>query len=173
MGKEKKLVVGNYGPHLFKKHGIVDFNGLMAAIPQWLRTQGYDFMEKGRSEKSTSTGKYMESNWAAEREATSYVKYKFKINIWARDMTDVAVEKHGKTLKLQRGRIELDVKSEMEKNYPKDGRKTFNTDKKFQEILRIFYEKYVFKQQLSTLEDKLLFEHQDFVKFLQQYLYPV
>lgn len=172
MGKEKKPIVGINGPHLFKKHGIVDFNGLIAAIPQWFRTQGYDFLEKGRSEKSTSTGKYIESNWVGFKEVSSYVKYTLKVNLWVRDLTDVAVEKHGKTLKLQRGRVELDIKSEMEKNYKKDGRQTFNTDKKSQEILRVFYERYIFKSQLTTFEDKLLFEYQDFIKELQKHLYP-
>lgn len=173
MGKEKKPIVGIYGPHLFKKHGIVDFNGLISAIPQWYRTQGYDFLEKGRSEKSTSTGKYIESNWVGVKEVSSYVKYYIKINIWVRDLTDVAVEKNGKTLKLQRGRIELDIKSEMEKNYEKDGRRTFNTKKKFHDILRVFYEKYIMKSQLSAFEDKILFEYQDFIKELQKHLYPV
>ena len=171
MGKEKKLTMGVLGPVVFKKNGVADFNGLLAAIPKWLRTQGYDCLEKGRSEKSTSTGKTIESNWIAMKEVTAYVRYIIKINLFVRDLTDVAVEKHGKTVKMQRGRIELDFKSEYEKNYPRDGKKVFNTDKKYQEILRVFYERYVVKQQLTALDDKLLFESNDFVKHIQQFLY--
>ena len=172
MGKEKRLVIGVLGPTVLKKHGIVDFNGLISAIPSWLRSQGYDCIEKGRSEKSTSTGKYIESNWIAVKEVTGYVKYIVKINIFVRDLTDVAVEKKGKTVKLQRGRVELDFKSEFEKNYARDGRRWFNTEKRFQELLRIFYERYAVKQQIKTLDDKLLFESNDFIKYVQQFLFP-
>lgn len=172
MGKEKKNVLNVLGTNIFKKHGVLDFNGLFTGIPQWLRLHSYDFFEKGRSEKVTSTGKYIESNWVAEREVTPYVKYKMKINILVRDLTDVAVEKHGKTIKMQRGRVEVDFKTEMEKNYMKDGRRRFNPEKEFQEILRVFYERYVAKQELSKQEDKLLLESQDFVKHIHQFLYP-
>lgn len=171
MGKEKRPIIISFGT-VMKRHGIVDFKGLISSIQGWLRTQGYDFIEKGRSEKSTSTGKYMESNWMAEKEVSGYVKYRIKINLFVRDMTDVAIEKSGKTLKMQRGRIELDIKSEMEKNYEKDGRRWFNPKKKFHELLRIFYERYIAKQHLSSLDDKLLFESQDFAKYLQKSLYP-
>ena len=110
--------------------------------------------------------------YGAAKEVTGYVKYIIKVNVFVRDLTDVAVEKKGKTVKLQRGRVELDFKSEFEKNYARDGRKLFNTDKRFQELLRIFYEKYVIKQQIKTLDDKLLMESMTFTKHVQQFLFP-
>lgn len=172
MGKEKKNPITVLGPNLFKKHGIVDFNGLFSFIPHWLRTQGYGALEKGRSEKITSTGKAIESNWIAEKEVSDYVKYRVKINLFVRDLTDVAVERHGKTVKLQKGRVEIDFKSEMEKNIMINGRQRFNPDKDFHNFLKTIYEKYIIKPQLQALEDKLLAESQDFIKTMQSHLYP-
>src|SRR3989338_5705430 len=98
MGKEKKNPVKLISNYVLFKNGIFDFDGLFASIPEWFEKYGYVAFEKKHSEKSTSTGKYMESIWKASREVTDYVVFRITIEIWLRDLVEIAVEEEGKTV---------------------------------------------------------------------------
>jgi hypothetical protein len=157
MGKEKKNPISVVEQYLVKKHGLFQFEPAFKAISSWFKAHSYEFIEKGHSEKVGSTGRTVESNWVAERKITDYVKFNVKVDVWLRDMTDVAMEKDGKKIKMNRGRIEFIFNADMEKNYAdKYGESKFDEHKgTFSNFLKEIYEKYIIKSKLSGFEDKL------------------
>lgn len=113
---------------------------------------GYGFAEVKHSEKDTSTGKEIESEWTGSRKVTSYVKYVIGINIVLKDYKEVTVEQDGKKVKTGLGRLEITFKADMEKNYEK----VFSEKKSnFSNLLKELYEKYVAKKRLKDYEDRL------------------
>lgn len=165
MGKEKKTELKVVEHYLLKKHGLFNFDKGFSSIQSWLNSHDYDFIEKGRGEKVGSTGRGLESEWGASRKVTDYVEYNITIRVWLRDMTDIAVEKDGKTVKVNRGRLEIIFDSKMVKNYTdKYGKSKFNTRKgSFSNFLREIYEKYIASGMLGDYEDKLADETNDLI----------
>lgn len=171
MGKEKKNPIGVIGGQIIKHKGLFDFNGILKGIPGWLTQHGYDIIQKGHSQKQTGSGGYLEANWEATREVTEYVMFKIKVDIWLRDLNDVAVERNGKTVKMNKGNIEITFNSEMSKDYNhifanKDGEAT-----SFHKFIKEVYEKHVIKSKLSAMEDKLLIETQDLMEHAKTFLH--
>jgi len=167
MGKERINPLPIVSNFTIKKTGIIDLNGLFAAIPEWFERYNYTFFQKGHSEKVSSTGRYIESVWKGERKVSYYVKYILQLEILARDINDVLVEDRGKKLKRTRGRIQLVFNSQLEKNYLKTFSETKGT---FSYFIKLFYEKYIIRYWLKKHEEKLYFETQDFMETLKNFL---
>ncbi len=169
MGKEKKNPITVMGNHVVKKSGILDFDGLFKAIPQWMNQYNFKPMEKSHTEKETSTGIYIESSWKGSRKVTEYVKYEVSVDILLRDLTDVMVQDdEGKQVKRQKGRIELVFNAKMKKNYDK---KLSEEKGSFSNFIKTFYEKYVARNTLDKYEDKLKEQMEDFIETLKAYFY--
>jgi hypothetical protein len=171
MGKEKQRKIGVIASQIIKHKGIFNFNAILDAIPDWLSQHNYDYVQKGHAQKAKPSGGYFEGNWIAEKEVTEYVKFNISVDIWLRDLKDIAIEKNGKTEKSNKGNIEITFNSGMEKDY----KKTF-TNKKYQEteflkLIREFYEKYVIKSKLSSYEEKIEAETQDFIEYIKTFLH--
>ncbi|MFH0798294.1 MAG: hypothetical protein V1906_02685 [Candidatus Woesearchaeota archaeon] len=170
MGKEKKNPIGVIGGQRIRHKGLFDFNGLMKGIPDWLTQHGYDIFQKGHSQKQTGSGGYLEANWEAFKETTEYVMFKVKVDIWLRDLNDVAVERNGKTVKMNKGNIEITFNSEMVKDYNKIFATKDGEIKPFHKFIKEVYEKHVVKARLSALEDKLLIETQALMDHIRTFL---
>lgn len=171
MGKEKKRKIDVISGQIIKHNGIFDFKGILDAIPGWLSQHGYDYVQKGHSQKAKPSGGYFEGNWVATKEVTEYVRFNISVDIWLRDLKDIAIEKDGKTIKSNKGNIEITFNSSMDKDY----KSTF-TNRKYEEtnflkLIREFYEKYVIKSRLSSYEDKIEAETQDFIEYIKRYLH--
>ena len=171
MGKEKKNPIVVLQGNIIKHKGFLDFNGLIKGIPRWLTQHGYDVVQKGHSQKQTGSGGYLEANWEATREATDYVMFKIKVDIWLRDLNDVAVERNGKTVKMNRGNIEITFNSEMSKDYNKIFSNKEGEVTEFNKFIREIYEKHIIKSKLSAMEDKLLLETQTLMEYVRTFLH--
>lgn len=167
MGKEKKRTIEVIEGQIIKHIGLFDFNGILDTINAWFSKHNYDFFQKGHSQKPKPAGAYFEGTWKGTKEVTEYVRFNLQIDIWLRDMQDVAIEKDGKTKKINKGNIEITFNSSMDKDY-KDifsNRKGETTE--FYKFVREMYEKYIIKSNMSSYEDKLLDETQDFIEAIK------
>lgn len=167
MGKEKKNPVRLISNYVISHNGIFDFDGLFPAISEWYDNMNYAHFERKHSEKMTSTGKYIEANWVGEREVTDYVVFKINLEIWLRDLVEIAVEVDGQPVKRQKGRIELVFSCEFEKNY-KD--QFDDREGTFSHFLMKMYERYIIADQLDVFESKLIVETVDFINTLKKFL---
>lgn len=168
MGKERKNPINIFKNLLIKKAGILDFDGMLALIPQFASQYNYDFMEKKHSEKTGSTGTYIESNWYMERKVTYYVKFIIEVEFLVRDMSTVIVETpDGEKKKRNQGRVEVVFNTRLQKNYLNN----FSEKKgDFSDFLRAVYEKYLAKARLKDYEDKLEAEARDLLDDIKEKL---
>lgn len=169
MGSEKSNPIIVVGDLVVKKSGILDFDGLFKAIKEWMERYNYEPMEKSHTEKKGSTGIYIESSWKGSRKVTEYVKFIITVDIFLRDLTDVAVQdEEGNQVKRQKGRLELVFNAKMQKNY----KKNLSEEKKsFGHFMKMLYEKYIIRDKLDKYEDKLYDEVTDLVETLKEYFY--
>lgn len=158
MGKETKNPLTVIGNATIKKSGIMDFTGVQKAISEWFSRYAYEAINKSHTEKKTPTGTYMESSWKAKRKVTYYVYYEITVDIWLRDMTDVAVEEHGGKIKRQKGRLEIVINSKMQKDWLK---KFSDTKGEFKYFLKLIFERFIIRKTLEKLEDQLFYETND------------
>jgi len=169
MGNEKTNPIKVVENFVVKKSGILDFDGMFKAIPEWMDFYKYSPMEKSHTEKKGPTGIYIESSWKGSRKITEYVKFIITVNIFLRDLTDVAVQDDkGNQVKRQKGRVELVFNAKMQKNYKKNISEEKNS---FGNFLKSIYEKYIIKDKLEKYEDKLYDETTDFIETLKSYFY--
>ncbi|RME54431.1 hypothetical protein D6777_03840 [Candidatus Woesearchaeota archaeon] len=171
MGKEKKRKIGVIEGVIIKHKGFFDFNAIISEIPAWFKKHKYDNFQKGHSQKPTPGGGYFEGTWKAVKEVTDYVKFDITVDIWLRDMQDVAIEKEGKTIKANKGNIEITFNANMEKDYAKQFTNRKGEETEFLKFLRELYEKYVIKSKLSEYEDKLEYEAKDLIEHVKKHLF--
>ncbi len=167
MGKEHKNPVRLISNYVINHNGILDFDGFFAAIPEWLEKHNYSAIEKKHSEKTTATGKYMESNWLGEREVTDYIIFRITLEIWLRDLVDVAVEIDGQAVKKQKARLQLVFSCEFEKNYQ---HQFSNDEGTLSHFFMKMYDRYVIPDKLDAFESKVIVETVDFINHLKRFL---
>lgn len=167
MGKEKMPVVPVIQNQIIKHRGLFNFDTLLEGAPDWMGKHNYDFFQKAHSQKKKPGGGYLEATWVAERKVTEYVKFEISVDFWIRDISDVAVEKAGKTVKMSKGNVEITFSSKMVKDYDK---RFSDVPGSFSHFLKEMYERYVIKAKLEALEDKLLFETQDLIEHMKKFL---
>jgi hypothetical protein len=171
MGKEKKREIKEIEGLIIKHKGIFDFNGIINEIGSWFNKHKYDWYQKGHSQKPTPDGGYFEGEWVAEKEVTEYVKFKISVLIWLRGLQDIAIEKDGKTIKMNKGNIEITFNASMVKDYAGTFRNKKGEETEFLKFVRELYEKYVIKSKLSDFEDKVEDEGKDLIEHIRKHLY--
>ena len=145
-----------------RHHSYVDLIGLLKALPVWFNKSGYFFFEKGLSEKDIGAGHEVESEWTATKEVTRYVKFEFEIRILARDVRKVVLE-NGE--EVYWSRLVIVLNGALEKDY----RKRFSSIW-YEDLLRQFYERYFFLDDMKKYIGKLIAESVDLSTTMRSYL---
>ncbi len=152
MGEEKKNPIKVVERLRIRTKGTFNYREIHNLISDWFMKMGYVFAETKHAEKDKSTGRDVESEWSAVRKVTGYVKYKIDIKINLKDYKEIVVEQNGDKIRTGTGKLEVYFNSELEKNYEKQ----FSERKgEFTHFLKEIYEKYVTKEKLIKLKDKL------------------
>ena len=72
---------------------------------------GYDIEESKYREKVSSDGKELEIKWIAEKKISDYYKFRIKVDFFVVGLKDVEVEKSGVKVKMNKGNIDITIKS--------------------------------------------------------------
>lgn len=165
MGAEKKRDLEIFTEKNFqiKHHSYVDIIGLLKALPQWFNSMGYDYYEKGLSEKDIGTGDQVESEWTASKDVTEYIQYTMEIAIVAKDVRKVVLE-NGEEVYWARLLITFKTK------FVKDFQKKYNEDIWYEKFMREFYERYIVAEDLKKYIGKLIGESMDLTGLMKSYL---
>lgn len=156
-----------------KLTSFFDLNELYVHLHGWLTYDyKYDVEEKKYDEKTRGGGKDYIINWVAERKIDEYTKFRILVNWVLRRIKDVSVEKGGDKVKLQQGKIELTVETQLLTDYDNKWE-----DRPFYRFLRGFYEKYIYKDTIDRLNTQLWEEgwafYNEAKSFLNLYKYTV
>ena len=149
MGKEKKEKLDVIPTLSIKRQGIYDFENLLKVINNALSDLGYVQLENEHSQEQEPGGE-IKFDYTCRKGATPYVKFIIDIKILVLRPVNVVVETDGKKKRMQKGELEIRIKSAMQKN---DNMKF--TASKYSEFMRQLYEKFVIKDELNKLEGRL------------------
>lgn len=146
-----------------RKEGFYTPEALYGLVNGWYGENKYAVIKEDHTRKIAPDGGEIKVNWEGFRNVDTYFRFWIKIELWVWKGVDVLVEKDGKKQKMNKGKIEFQFKSWLQKNY----RQTFSVTR-FGNFLRRFYEKYVVKERYEAMEKKLYFETQDLIAQVQE-----
>ena len=162
MGAAKIRTVPLVEKYQIVHHSYVDIMGLLKSLPSWFSQMNYDFTEKGLAEKDLGTGYQVDSEWAASRKVTEYVKYEIDISISAKDLRKIVLESGEETYW---ARVVIGLEVRFVKDY-QNKYKNYGME----EFMRQFYEKYLVKDDLRKLMGKCMGEFGDLTGTIKSYL---
>lgn len=160
--KTEKIV-----PKLKISHkGLFDFTDLYEEIKRWLMHSGYgdeskNFHEKKYLERIKGDSKQIESKWVARKEVTGYFANVIEISFQSVGVTDVEIEKDGRKVKLQKGKIDVSISGTLLKN----------KNKGMSPLMCSMYENFIIRDRLENyrigLYSKVYALHDEIKKILE------
>lgn len=152
--------------NMIRFRGIFSFSDVMKAIKKWLVDRDYEFNEPTHKWKVPAEGVEAEIKITGDRKLNEYVKYWITVGVKTWDMRDVEVVKDGQKMKLQEGKIAIEVGGK----YDLDWQKRFGGSK-FLQGLQDFMHKFILKQDIGQKwEDDLFFQMVDLTKVIREKL---
>lgn len=149
-----------------KHAGMFDFKELYKfCYSFWKENKEYLITEKAYGEKITPTGKEIEIEWETMKKVSDYFKLASKIKWRILGFTEVEAEREGKKIKVNKGEIEITVESKLIRDY--EGRWETSA---FMRFSRSVYDKYIIKNKIEEMEEKLFGESDEFLAQVKAFL---
>ncbi len=145
----------------FKWKGTVDLKLLYVKIHDWLAEEEYSISEKSYGERIKPFGKQIEIIWEATKNEGSYFRKNISLEFFGIGFNDVEVERDGKSLKLQKGELEIGFKAEIVLNASDDWRKG---------AMHTLYAKYLINEQIDEEMIALYTDTHDLIAELKTFL---
>ena len=127
--------------------GLFDAKEVFKVMQQWATDRGYWLIEKRHGETTKPEGKFIDMEFEPFKKFTDYAKSIIKIRAQFNDVKDVAVERDGRKVKVQDGKIIIIIDGILETDYEHrwEGKPVFY-------VLRSIFEKYVYTPFVSGFE---------------------
>lgn len=104
MGEYQKLVVRK-----LSYEGLFNYKDIFRIMDFWLRDKFYDKYERRSEEFHTDRGTQIVTEFKPWKKYTDYYKGILKIEFLVMDMHDVEIERNGKKVKMNEGRIDIKI----------------------------------------------------------------
>ena len=130
--------------------GLFDMKELIAVIRQWGSDAGYWVIDSSQNESARPEGKYVTLDWIIFKKFTDYAKSLLKMNIQFQGVKDVIIEREGKKVKVQEGKIFISFDVILETDYEA----RWEVKPLFY-VLRVIFEKYVYSPYMSKFERQI------------------
>ncbi len=127
--------------------GLFEAKALFDVLKQWATDKGYWLIEKKHGEATKPEGKVIDFDMEPFKKFTDYAKSIIKIRMQFTDVKDAIVERDGKKIKLQEGKMVLIIDGILETDYEHrwESKPVFYT-------LRTIFEKYLYTPFVSGFE---------------------
>ncbi len=164
---ERRLVVD----HLRVKYeGLFDMFELYKLIDSWLRDKAFDKRELRNMEIVKPDGKYVELVLMPWKKISDYARHVMRIEIRAHRLKEVVVERDGRQVKMNQGKIDIIMDGYLDMDYEDRWEQ-----KPFYFFMRTLFDKYIYRT-YSTQFEELLVEnvsqlHTIIKSFLNLYRY--
>jgi len=150
---EKDKVYGGKINHT----GIFNFKDYYSFASNWLKQEGYNLVEKKYAEEITGDTKKLEIVWEAKKKISDYFKFVIKITIMPFNLKSVEIQREGKKIKTNQGGIEIRMQAILVKDYEHKWE-----DRPIWKFLRGIYDRYIITSRISSYENKLKEEIEEF-----------
>ena len=161
MPEEKEIFKGK-----LKHSGVFEFKELYKFAYTLLKEpKGLIIMEKTYGEKISGEGKDIEIEWDCTKTISDYFRLKWGIKWKMMNLTNVEAERDGKKMKMNKGDIEVEVVAKLLRDY--EGKWEASPFMKFS---RSIYDKYIIKNKIDEVEEKLFADCDDFLSQVKAFL---
>lgn len=148
-----------------EKKGLFDFKETYSHAKKWLEAYNYTVIEKSFKHKEGDGGRDVEVEWTVTREIDEYTQFNFEVKWKGSGLTDVKVKINKKDVKLQKGKVKLEVNTFL----------MLDWQDKWEEspvlkFMRALFEKYLYKKQLDELKSQLWKEGWNFYNEMKTFL---
>jgi hypothetical protein len=142
------------GPRTIVRYeGVFDHEGLYKLMFKWFKDRDYDFIEKAYKRGTADFGRKEEFEWIGKLKYNDYIQFQIDVQVIFFSMQKAEVMKNGKKVKMNKGRIEMKFKGQMNTDYQK---KFVGT--KFLRKLNEFYERIVYYNKIGDIADVLYYQ---------------
>ncbi|MCU0642253.1 MAG: hypothetical protein MUF61_01575 [archaeon] len=145
--------------------GIFDFSAFYSFAHQWFKNELYGVFEEKYSEKVSANGRDISIEWKAIKKLSDYFRIEHGIKMNITGLSDVEVEIDGKRKKMNKGKIEIEIKGIL----LKDAESKWDTQPMFR-MLREIYNKYIIPARVEALEDKVIADVKTWKEEMKAYL---
>lgn len=144
--------------------GVFDLKELYNTMYDWLKRKGYAWAEKEYKDSQSAPGsRQIEIEWEATKAIDDYVQFVLAINFMF-IVQDVDVEKEGIKVKAQSGMASIKISAIILKDY------AGKWEKPISGLLREFYDKYIIRGRIESLEKDLYGEGTDLINEVKSFL---
>ncbi len=144
---ERRIIVDNLK---LSYKGLFRITDLYQMIDNWLREKGYDKREIRNQEHVTKEGKYVELEMQPWKKITDYANTLIRIEVKMFNVTDVIIEKEGKKMKYNKGRIHVRLDAYLETDYEHRWEQ-----RPIYFFIRTLFDKYVYSSYTHQFEGEL------------------
>ncbi|MBC8496007.1 hypothetical protein H8D36_07660 [archaeon] len=145
--------------------GLFEPKEIYTVIDQFFKKHGFDKHEFKNAEQIFEHGKQLEMDLRPYKKLSDYVKVEIKIEIVARNLKEVEIEKKGIKKKMMSGPIDISFTSYFITDY--EG--TWEM-KPFYYVFRMLVDKYVYKSYMNTAKNELMEVTNEIYDELRSYL---
>lgn len=157
---EKNKVFGEKIKHT----GIFDFKDLYGFCFEWFDENDYIVEEEQYIEKKKTDEKDVEIQWRAWKKVTDYFKFEIKLYWRILGMRDVEIVENGKKKKVNNAFVEIKFTGTLIRDW--EGKWEGNA---FQKFLREVYNKFLIRDRIEQMEDKLFEDCTELVDQIKAY----
>lgn len=133
-----------------EQNGIFDFKGFYGYAHAWFREEGYGVDEEKYSEKNSGSSRDITIEWKATKQFSDYFKAEHKMKFTIEKMGDVEVEIDGQKKQMNKGKIEVEIKSTI----VIDAGNKWETNAWYK-FLKDSYNKYVIPARIDAMREKI------------------
>ena len=150
--------------------GLFDLKGLYRVIDTWFFEKGYDKYEIRNSEQSLGTGRDIDIEIWPWKKTTDYFQNEIRIRMKFINVVNVETEKHGKPIKINKGKVMLIFDGYLTSDYENKWERPA-----FMFFLRTLFDKFFMKRYFNKAEKWLVNDlhqvHGQIQKYLNLYRY--
>lgn len=164
---EKEVVVDKDKLNFEGLFSLKDVHGI---LNDWANAKGLGFEEQLHTESVQPEGRFVEMEIVMDKKVSDYVKKIHRAKIQVSGMNDKVVERNGKKVKLQHGKIQFVFDGILETDFEKRWE-----SKPLFYLIRSVFERYVYSPYLNQfrkeIKDDLSFLKNNLAAYLNLYKY--
>jgi len=159
---ERKLIVED---ETVSYEGAFEVKELYAAMKEWCKERGYYPLEIKSTEVVGKEGRTIENVVWPTKKFSDYARVFLRTKIYFVNIKDVEVERDGKKMKMQKGKVTIVFNSYLETDYEGDWE-----DKPVFFFVRSLFEKFVYVPYISGFEKQIKEETTELKRMVQAFL---
>src|SRR3989344_1355691 len=149
----------------FDHTGIFDFGAFYSFAHSWFKDERYTVDEDKYSEKVSGNARDIIIEWTIVKRLSDYFKIEHKVRFIVEKLSDVEVEIDGVKKRMNKGKVEVEIKSNLVSDPDSKWDKT-----PFYRFIRDIYGKYIVPNRVDALRDKTSGDGRKFKEELKAYL---